>query len=126
MTAGVYNIPCECAQVYTGQRHQSEGAPSACLVRSFGLFNLGGAQHQLGRSHPAHNTSILSTKPMICTIREEIEIVLHSINMNREDGFHLSKSWKFIFSLKNHGNPTSQDSLGPGTKSRTPGYSVPG
>lgn len=119
MTAGVYSIPCVCAQVYTGQRHQSEGAPS-CLVRSFGLFSLGGARHQLGRSHPAHNTSIPSTKHMVCTIREEIEIVLHSINMNREDGFHLSKSWKLIFSLKNHRKPPSQDSfeigslLGPG------------
>lgn len=65
----------------------------------------------LGDHIQLHNTSILSTKHMICTIREEIEIVLHPINMNREDGFHLSKLWKHIFSLKNHGKPPSQDSL---------------
>jgi hypothetical protein len=48
---------------------------------------------------------------MICTIREEIEIVLHPIDMNREDGFHLSKTKKLIFSLKTHKKPPSPDSL---------------
>jgi hypothetical protein len=49
----------------------------------------------LGHHIQLHNT-ILSTKPryMDHIIREAIENELHSNNMNREDGFCPSRSWK--------------------------------
>jgi hypothetical protein len=34
---------------------------------------------------------------MECMVREVIEIELHPGNMNREEGFSLSKSWKPLF-----------------------------
>jgi hypothetical protein len=57
-----------------------------------------------------HHTTILSTKPryMDHIITELIEIELHPNNMNREDGFCLSKLWKpLICSLKERRKPPS-------------------
>jgi hypothetical protein len=48
---------------------------------------------------------------MHCIIWEAIEIELHPKNMNREDGFWQSKSWKpLICSLKDHRKTPSHDS----------------
>jgi hypothetical protein len=63
------------------------------------------AQHSIHQEHRIqfNGTSILSTKTryMDCIIREAIEIELHPHNMNREEGFCLSKSWKpLICTLK--------------------------
>jgi hypothetical protein len=58
------------------------------------------------------NTTILSTKPRYWDriIREAIEIEPHPNNINREDGFCLSKSWKpLIYSLKDHRKPRQSD-----------------
>jgi hypothetical protein len=53
-------------------------------------------EHSINLEHrmQLHDTSILSTKPryMNCTIREETEIVLHPININREGGWLSPKS----------------------------------
>jgi hypothetical protein len=58
------------------------------------------AEHTINLGHriQLQNTTILSTKPkyMHRTIREAIEIELNPNNMNREDGFCLSKLWKAI------------------------------
>jgi hypothetical protein len=64
------------------------------------------AEHsiELGHRIELQNTSILATKTryMDRIIREAIEIELHPENINREEGFYLSKSWKpLICSLKN-------------------------
>jgi hypothetical protein len=58
------------------------------------------------------NTTILSTKSryMDQIIREMIEIELHPNNMNRADGFCLSKPWKpLICSLKDCRQPHQHD-----------------
>jgi hypothetical protein len=56
------------------------------------------AEHNINLGHhiQLHHTTILSTRPgyMNHIIREAIEIELHSNNMNKEDDFTLSKSWK--------------------------------
>jgi hypothetical protein len=36
---------------------------------------------------------------MECIIREATEIELHPDNMNREEGFSLSKLWKLLFQI---------------------------
>jgi hypothetical protein len=58
---------------------------------------------KLGHHIQLHDTTILSIKPryMDHIIREAIEIGLHPSDMDWEEGFCLSKSWKpLIYSLK--------------------------
>jgi hypothetical protein len=69
------------------------------------------AQHSIHQEHHIqfNCTSILSTKTryMVRLITEAIEIELHPHNINREEGFCLSKSWKpLICSLKYPGKWT--------------------
>jgi hypothetical protein len=55
-------------------------------------------EHSINQGHriQSYNYSILATKTryMDCTVREAIEIKLHPYNINRVDGFCLSKPWK--------------------------------
>jgi hypothetical protein len=92
---GVYSIPCDCEKVYIGQtgrsietrvkerRHVRPADPKKSAV----------AEHSINLDH--QNTSILAKKSrcMDRIIRKAIEIELHP-NINREDGFSLSRSWK--------------------------------
>jgi hypothetical protein len=58
------------------------------------------AEHSIGQGNHIlfHKASTLTTKTryMDHTVREAIEIELHSYNINREGGFCLSKSWKSL------------------------------
>jgi hypothetical protein len=66
----------------------------------------------LGHCIQLHHTTIISTKPryMDHVIREATETELHPNNMNRENGFCLSKSWKpLICSLKDRRKPPQHD-----------------
>jgi hypothetical protein len=107
-TPGVYRVPCECGRVYIGQtgrsvdirlkehqRHIKLEHPDKSVV----------AEHSIDQGHRIqfHNSSILATKTryMDRTVREATEIEIHPYNINREDDFCLSKSWKHLIgSLK--------------------------
>jgi hypothetical protein len=110
-TPGVYRIPCECGKVYIGQTGRSIDTRLKEHKRHIRLEypdKSAVAQHSFHQEHRIHFncTSILSTKTryMDCIIREAIEIELHPHNMNREEGFCLSKSWKpLICTLKHPG-----------------------
>jgi hypothetical protein len=115
-TPGVYSIPCECGQVYIGQIGRSTDIRFKEHQRHIYLEHLDKsamAEHSINLGHPIqpHNTIILSTKPryMDHIIRDLTEIELHP-NMNREDGFCISKLWKpLIRSLQHHRKPHQHD-----------------
>jgi hypothetical protein len=121
-TPGVYRIPCECVRVYTGQTGNSMDIRLKAHQRHIRLElqdKSAVTEHNIdqGQRIQFHNSSILATKTryMDRIVREAIEIELHTYNVNREDGFFLSKWWKpLIGSLKF-----------PGHDPRTLGYAVP-
>jgi hypothetical protein len=116
-TPRVYIIPCECSQVCIGQTGRSVDTRLKEHRRHIRLEHpdkSAVAEHSINLGHciQLQNTTILSTKPRYKDriIREAIEIELHPNNMNREDGFCLSKSWKpLICSLKDHRKPHQHD-----------------
>jgi hypothetical protein len=95
---GVSKISCECGKVYIGQ--------TGCSLD----IRLKEHQHHIWLEHPDksavaehsinqgrwilfHNASVLnmSARYMDRIVREAIEIVLYAFNMNKEDGFCLSR-----------------------------------
>jgi hypothetical protein len=101
-------IPCECGKVYIGQTGRSIDTRLKEHKRHIRLEypnKSAVAQHSIHQEHRIqfNSTSILSTKTryMDRIIKEAIEIELHPHNMNREEGFCLSKLWKpLICTLK--------------------------
>jgi hypothetical protein len=61
------------------------------------------AEHSISLGHCIQLQNSTMCRYMDRMIMEAIEIELHPNNMNREDGLHLSQSWKpLIHSLKGH------------------------
>jgi hypothetical protein len=126
-TPGVYSTPCECGQVYIGQTGRSVDTRLKELQRHIRLEHpdkSAVAEHSINLGHTIQlqNTTILSTKPryMDRIIREGTEIELHPNNMNREEGFCLTKSWKpLICSMKDHRKPHQHEN-GSGFSTRPP------
>ncbi|XP_046394991.1 uncharacterized protein LOC124162482 [Ischnura elegans] len=101
MTPGVYQIPCECGQVYVGetgrtiatrmkehQRHFRLGQPEKSAV----------AEHSISRDHAIRweNTKVLCRVDRFWErlTKEAVLIRTTSNTMNRDAGYALSNSWK--------------------------------
>jgi hypothetical protein len=60
-------------------------------------------EHNISLDHyvQLHDVSILARKSRCvdCIIKIAIELELHSSNMDREDGFSLSKAWKCLMHI---------------------------
>jgi hypothetical protein len=97
-TPGVCRIPFECGRVYIGQTVCSVDIRLKEHQRHIRLKHpdkLAIAEHSIDQGHRIqfHNSSILrmKTRYMDRTVMEATEIELHPYNINREDGFSLSK-----------------------------------
>jgi hypothetical protein len=112
-TPGVYSVTCECGKAYTGQTGRSIETRTKEHHRHIRLEQpekSAVAEHSinLGRRIKLQDTSVLSTKAtyMDRMIREDIKIVLHPYNMNREDGLRLSRARKpLIHTLRGAASP---------------------
>jgi hypothetical protein len=102
-TPGVCSIPCECGKVDIGQTGHSietrvkEHHQHICLYH---LEKSVVAEYSINLGHliQLQNSSILAKKSrwMDWVIREATEVEFHPNNMNREDGFSLSQTWKCL------------------------------
>jgi hypothetical protein len=105
-TPGVYSIPCESCQVYTGQtgrfieimvkedqRHIRLEQPDKSAV----------AEHSIERDHciELQDTTVLypTTRYMDHMIREAIEIELYRNNVLRQDGLGVTHSWTSLIHI---------------------------
>jgi hypothetical protein len=103
---GVYRIPCECGDVYIGetcrtietrikehQRHLRLCQPTKSAV----------AEHAINLDHAIQwkDTTILGHSKGYWDrlTKEAIEIRLEKKNFNRDEGFHLSRTWNPILKM---------------------------
>jgi hypothetical protein len=90
----------------------------------------GVAEHSINLGHciQLQDTSILAKKLrcMDRIIREAIEIKLHPNNMNREDGFSLSRSWKpLINNLREWKQALTKNMTPPAALKRSDSFTPP-
>ena len=108
-SAGVYRIPCSCGQVYIGEtgrmvnlrikEHQRDVRLKHVTQSALSEHNVE-TGHQILFDQATTITNTTSYFPR--KYREAIEIQKHPNNLNRDNGYNISKIWKTIL-------PTSKD-----------------
>jgi len=107
-SAGVYIIPCSCGKVYIGEtgkmvnirmkEHQRD-------VRLKHITQLALSKHNIETGHQIlfDKTSIIATTTSYFPrkYREAIEIQKHPDNLNRDNGYNISKISSFLPVIKN-------------------------
>ena len=97
---GVYSIPCDCGKVYIGETGRS--IQTRLKEHNADITHNRAKQSALAEHSVAskHHISLENAKVIINIehytmrrIREAIEIEKHPNNLNRDDGWKLSKSW---------------------------------
>ena len=99
-TPGVYEVPCECVQVYLGQAGRTVSERISELERNLRMqyFDKSAvAQHALENNHHIgfDEARLIdrATNYWDRIRREAIEIKLQPNNFNRDSGLHISKAW---------------------------------
>jgi hypothetical protein len=118
-TPGIYRIPCECGKVNIGQSSRSVHLRVKEHDRHLRLAQTDKsaiAEHSFNQDHRVRlqDTKLLAIKTgyMERLIREATEIELHSNNINREEGLHLSKAWKpLLHKIKDKRRSSDSDTL---------------
>jgi hypothetical protein len=102
----IYKVPCECELVYVGQSGHSIAArieEQSRFIRLAQLERSAIAEYSINFDHKFkfHDTKMLAHKTGYHDrlIREVIDLELHTSNINWEDGFTLSSSWKPLIRL---------------------------
>jgi hypothetical protein len=102
---GVYQVMCQCGKSYIGQTSRA----LQCRLREHqrDVKNMQTRKSALAEhtwSGPTHNMKFEEAKLIVKEnryfpriIREAIEIVKTPTNINREDGYHISNTWKRVF-----------------------------
>jgi hypothetical protein len=109
-TPGMYSMPCKCGEVCIGQTSCSINTrikKHQCHIHMEQPEKSAMVEHSINLGHyiKLQDTTILSTKRRYTDwmIKEATDIELHLNNINREDGLHLSWSWKpLIHTLKGY------------------------
>ncbi|KAG8234872.1 hypothetical protein J437_LFUL014564 [Ladona fulva] len=100
---GIYSVPCECGKAYigeTGRAMKTRLDEHSCCIRLRHPSKSAVAEHSINENHQIkfEDVKILARYWDRLT-KEAIEIRLNPNNMNRDEGYTLSKAWKYGESL---------------------------
>jgi len=100
-SAGVYKIPCSCGKVYIGETERMVNIRMTERdVRLKYITHSALSEHNIEIGHQIlfdKTTTIATTTSYFPRkYREAIEIQKHSNNLNRNNGYNISKIWKPI------------------------------
>ena len=131
-TPGIYSIPCSCGTEYigqTGRQISTRLKEHIGCVKKLKTEKSAIAEHFHNTNHSIdfENTKVIAKIDNYRdrTIREAIEIIKHPNNINKEDGYRLSKNWHPALTSQqirtSHTNDDPQDSPGTGSGPRDSG-----
>jgi hypothetical protein len=116
---GVYRIPCECGKVYIGQTGRSIDTRCKEHIRHIRLDQpekSAVAEHSINAVHKIdfNNVSVLDRASGYIDrlFKEAIQIRLNQ-NINRDNGFTLSRAWNPVFKLFTHNTDPGKAAIEP-------------
>jgi predicted GIY-YIG superfamily endonuclease len=104
---GIYKVPCDCGSVYIGMTGRSVKQRITEHERDLRLKHpdrSAVAEHALEHKHTIQfdQAEVIARVTGFYNLqrREAIEIIQHPTNYNREEGFHLSRTWRTLLRNK--------------------------